>query len=344
MKFLDEVEIEAASGRGGDGVVHWRREKFVPRGGPDGGDGGRGGDVVFQATRDRNTLLHLRYASRLAAEPGKAGAGGLKTGASGRDLVVEVPVGTVVRDADTGAPRADLDRDGIVWVALRGGRGGRGNASYATSTNRAPTEHEPGEPGQEARFLLELKLLADVGLVGLPNAGKSTLISRISAARPRIADYPFTTLEPQLGVVRYGDPRDPSSFVVADIPGLVEGAHAGAGLGHRFLRHVERTRLLLHLVSLSSSDSPDPPERRFEVVDAELAAFDPALAARPQIVVLTKADTGTPEEAESVAARFRDLGHEVSVVSAVTGQGLDGLVNAVAHAISGLDRERGGSR
>ncbi len=338
MKFLDEIEFDASSGKGGDGIVHWRREKFVPRGGPDGGDGGQGGSVVFQATRDRNTLLHLRYASRFVASPGRHGLGALKTGPSGEDLVVEVPVGTVILNAASGEILADLEKDEARFVALKGGKGGKGNAFFATSTNRAPVERELGEPAQEARLRLELKLMADVGLLGMPNAGKSTLISSISAARPRIADYPFTTLEPQLGVVKYGDSRDPRSFVVADIPGLIEGAHRGAGLGHRFLRHVERTHLLLHLISLSPLDGTQLPEERMAIIQQELQSFDPELARRPQMVVLTKVDTVSSEEVAEVVGRFRDLGCSVRVISSVTGQGLRELVNDVSLR---LERSRG---
>src|ERR1700741_3184078 len=286
MLFLDEARILVKAGDGGNGCLAFRREKYVPRGGPNGGDGGRGGDVELVSTAHQNTLLQFSYNPEHKAERGRHGEGSNKTGADGRSIEVQVPVGTVVYDESTSERLFDFTEPGQRFVVARGGRGGKGNARFATSTHQAPTEHEPGQPGDEKRLRLELKLLADVGLVGFPNSGKSTLISRISAARPKIADYPFTTLEPNLGVVQLDDYR---SFVVADIPGLIEGAHLGAGLGIQFLRHIERTRLLAHLVDVSESSGRDP-VRDFEIVLAELASFSEALVAKPMIVVATKMD------------------------------------------------------
>src|SRR6202011_5165303 len=267
--FIDEVRIYVKAGNGGNGCLAFRRYEFVPRGGPSGGDGGRGGDVYLVASPHQNTLLHFRFNPEHKAERGRHGEGSNRTGHEGQSLDVLTPVGTVVYDADTGEKLHDFTAPGERFLVARGGRGGRGNARFATSTHQAPTEHEPGGPGEEKRLRLELKLLADVGLVGFPNAGKSTLISRISAARPKIADYPFTTLVPNLGVVSAGD----ETFVVADIPGLIEGAHLGHGLGIQFLRHVERTRLLIHLVDVSDSSGRDPVED-FGVVMEELASFN----------------------------------------------------------------------
>src|SRR5215467_12455122 len=286
MKFIDECRVRVVAGDGGNGAVAFRREKYVPRGGPSGGDGGRGGDVILFATEHQNTLLQFRYNPEHRAERGRHGEGSNKTGADGRSIEVAVPVGTVVYDEATGERLHDFAHAGDRFTLARGGRGGRGNARFATSTHQAPTEHEPGRPGDEKRLRLELKLLADVGLVGFPNAGKSTLISRLSAARPKIADYPFTTLQPNLGVVQLTDYK---SFVVADIPGLIEGAHAGAGLGIQFLRHIERTRLLAHLVDVSEASGRDP-VHDFEIVMQELASFSEDLASKPMIVVATKMD------------------------------------------------------
>src|SRR2546421_8692882 len=284
--FLDRVKIRVRGGHGGNGVTAFRREKFVPRGGPSGGEGGRGGDVWLVADSSLNTLLHLRYNPEHNAERGRHGEGSNRSGREGANTEVRVPVGTQVLDAETGEQLADLTEDGQRWLAARGGRGGFGNAHFATSTNRAPRYHQEGSPGDERELQLELKLIAGVGPVGLSNAGKSTLISTISAAKPKVADYPFTTLEPHLGVVDLGDFR---TFVVADIPGLIEGAHKGAGLGDRFLRHVERTKLLLHLVDVSSISVRDP-VADYEKINRELRAYDPRLAEQPQIVVGTKTD------------------------------------------------------
>ena len=318
-------------GHGGNGVTAFRREKFVPRGGPSGGDGGRGGDVWLEADESLNTLLHLRYNPEHKAERGRHGEGSNRSGREGEDTVVRVPVGTQVFDAETGELMCDLAESGARWQAARGGRGGFGNAHFATSTNRAPRYHQQGSPGEERELQLELKLLADVGLVGFPNAGKSTLISTVSAAKPKIADYPFTTLEPNLGVVDLGDFR---TFVIADIPGLIEGAHEGAGLGDRFLRHVERTKLLLHLVDVSSFSGRDPISD-YEIINRELASYDEQLAARPQIVVATKLDAlDEPERLESLRRRAAADGRPFYAISAVANQGVRELVYAVGEVLN----------
>src|SRR6202030_2346799 len=290
--FIDEVKIRVKAGDGGNGCLAFRREKFVPRGGPSGGDGGRGGDITMVASQHYNTLLHFRFNPEHTAQRGRHGEGSNRSGREGDSIELPVPVGTIVYDAETGEMLPDLTAAGDRFLVARGGRGGRGNQHFATSTHQAPTEHEPGKPGDAKHLRLELKLLADVGLVGFPNAGKSTLISRISAAHPKIADYPFTTLEPHLGVVSADGTTGKSvgrTFVVADLPGLIEGAHEGAGLGTRFLKHIERTRLVAHLVDTSDASDRDP-VRDFEIICAELAAFSPELAAKPTIVVATKLD------------------------------------------------------
>ena len=328
--FIDEARILVKAGDGGNGCLAFRREKFVPRGGPSGGDGGRGGDVTLVSTVHQNTLLQFRFNPEHKAERGRHGEGSQRTGAEGRSLDVQVPVGTVVYDESTGERLYDFTQPGERFIVARGGQGGKGNARFATSTHQAPTEHEPGRPGDEKRLRLELKLLADVGLVGFPNAGKSTLISRISAARPKIADYPFTTLEPSLGVVQFGDFR---SFVVADIPGLIEGAHLGHGLGIQFLRHIERTRLLAHLVDVSDSSGRDPVED-FETVMQELASFSDDLVKKPMILVATKMDAAQDPER---VARLRKLAEERGLpcfeISSVTGQGIDALKFAMAERV-----------
>jgi GTP-binding protein len=325
--FIDEVRIYVKAGDGGNGCLAFRREKYVPRGGPSGGDGGRGGDVYLVANEHVNTLLHLRYNPEHKAERGRHGEGSNRTGHEGESVEVQVPVGTVVWDETSGDRLFDFTESGQRFLVARGGRGGKGNARFATSTHQAPTEHEPGKPGEERRLRLELKLLADVGLVGFPNAGKSTLISRISAARPKIADYPFTTLEPQLGVVKLDDF---TSFVVADIPGLIEGAHLGHGLGIQFLRHIERTRLLAHLVDVSEASGRDP-AHDFETVMQELASFNEDLAAKPMLVVATKMDVAQdPARVESLRNLARDRGLPFFAISSATGQGLDELKRAMA--------------
>ena len=328
--FIDEVRIYVKAGDGGNGCLAFRREKFVPRGGPSGGDGGKGGDVIFVASQHRNTLLHFRFNPEHKAQRGRHGEGSNRTGHEGESIEVETPVGTVMYDDATGELIHDFTTPGEKFVVARGGRGGRGNARFATSTHQAPTEHEDGKPGDEFKLRLELKLLADVGLVGFPNAGKSTLISRISAARPKIADYPFTTLEPNLGVVSADGDR---TFVVADIPGLIEGAHEGHGLGIQFLKHIERTRLLAHLVDVSEATGRDP-VHDFEIVMSELASFSEDLAAKPMIVVATKIDAAQDEKriaAVQRVAKKRKL--PFYKISSVTGQGTDALKRAMAEAV-----------
>jgi GTP-binding protein len=331
--FIDRARIHVEGGDGGNGVTAFRREKFVPRGGPSGGDGGRGGDVMLVADASLNTLLHLRYNPRHIAPRGLHGEGSNRSGHTGEDLMVHVPVGTQIFDAETGELLHDLNHDGDRWLAARGGRGGFGNAHFTSSTNRAPRYHQSGSKGEERELQLELKLLADVGLVGFPNAGKSTFISTVSAARPKIADYPFTTLEPHLGVVDLGDFR---TFVIADIPGLIEGAHAGAGLGDRFLRHVERTKLLLHLVDVSSVSGREP-VGDFETVNHELASYNPELAARPQFVVATKIDAlDEPERLESLKRRAQEDNKPFFAISSATNDGVRELITAVSAKLDEL--------
>jgi GTP-binding protein len=325
--FIDRAKIRVKGGGGGNGVTAFRREKFVPRGGPSGGDGGRGGDVWIVADSSLNTLLHLRYNPEHLAPRGRHGEGSNCSGREGEDLTVRVPVGTQIFDSETNELLQDLAADGSRWLAARGGRGGFGNSHFATSTNRAPRYHQSGSEGEERVLQLELKLLADVGLVGFPNAGKSTLISTISAARPKIADYPFTTLEPNLGVVDLGDYR---TFVVADIPGLIEGAHSGAGLGDQFLRHVERTKLLLHLVDVSSLSGRETVSD-YLTVNHELRSYNPALAERPQIVVATKIDALEDDERlESLQRQAEADGRMFLAISAVANKGTRELIFAVA--------------
>ncbi len=327
--LVDEVRITVKAGDGGNGCLAFRREKYVPRGGPSGGDGGRGGDITMVATIHRNTLLHFRFNPEYTAERGRHGEGSNKTGREGAGLTIQVPVGTTVIDDETGETLFDFTEDGQTWVAARGGRGGRGNQHFATPTHQAPTEHEPGHPGEFRKLRLTLKLLADVGLVGYPNAGKSTLISRISAARPKIADYPFTTLEPNLGVVQMPDYR---SFVVADIPGIIEGAHEGRGLGIQFLKHIERTRVLVHLVDLSETGRD--PVHDFDAVMRELASFSEDLAKRPMIVVGSKVDAA--QDPARIAA-LRELAASRNLpffeISSVTGQGMEALKFALAERV-----------
>jgi GTP-binding protein len=328
--FIDEARILVKAGDGGNGCLAFRREKFVPRGGPSGGDGGRGGDITMVSTEHQNTLIQFRFNPEHKAQRGRHGEGSNCTGAEGHSIELKVPVGTVVYDDETGELLHDFKEAGERFLVARGGRGGKGNARFATSTHQAPTEHTPGSAGQERRLRLELKLLADVGLVGFPNAGKSTLISRISAARPKIAAYPFTTLEPQLGVVSMDNFR---SFVVADIPGLIEGAHLGHGLGVQFLRHIERTRLLAHLVDVSEASGRDPVQD-FETVMEELGSFSEDLAAKPMIVVATKIDSAQdPERVAALRAVAQERGLAFFEISSVTGQGLDALRYAMAERV-----------
>jgi GTP-binding protein len=338
--FIDRAKIRVQGGHGGNGVTAFRREKFVPRGGPSGGDGGRGGDVWIVADASLNTLLHLRYNPLHIADRGRHGEGSNCSGREGEDRIVRVPVGTQIFESTSGEFLQDLATDGARWLAAKGGRGGFGNAHFATSTNRAPRYHQSGSEGEELELQLELKLLADVGLVGFPNAGKSTLISTISAAKPKIADYPFTTLEPHLGVVDLGDFR---TFVVADIPGLIEGAHQGAGLGDRFLRHVERTKLLLHLVDVSSGSGREP-VGDYLTVNRELRAYNPELAARPQIVVATKIDAlDDPMRLESLRQQAVTEGLPFYEISSVTNKGTKELVAAIAARLDEL-RDAAASR
>jgi GTP-binding protein len=329
--FIDEVIISVKAGDGGNGCLAFRREKYVPRGGPSGGDGGRGGDVILVASQHHNTLLHFRFNPEHKGERGRHGEGSQRTGHDGASIDVPTPVGTVVYDAETGELLHDFTTPGDRFIVARGGRGGKGNARFATSTHQTPTEHEDGKPGEERRLRLELKLLADVGLVGFPNAGKSTLISRISAARPKIADYPFTTLVPNLGVVSAGDDR---TFVVADIPGLIEGAHEGHGLGTQFLRHIERTRLLAHLVDVSETTGRDP-VHDFEVVMGELASFSEDLAHKPMILVATKLDAAQdPERVASLEKLARNRGLAFFKISSVTGEGIDTLKRGMGERVA----------
>ncbi len=327
MRFIDEVTLHCASGHGGAGCVSFRREKFIPFGGPNGGDGGRGGGIIFEATSARSTLLELRHKPHQKAERGRHGMGKDRHGASGEDLIIKVPVGTIIKDIENDEILADLTEDAQRIVLLQGGRGGQGNARFATSTNKAPKFAQPGEEGQEKTLRLELKLMADVGLLGLPNAGKSTLISKVSAARPKIADYPFTTLAPSLGVVAYKNFR---SFVMADIPGIIEGAHTGAGLGHRFLKHLERSGILVHLVDISSISEANP-YADFEAVNRELSLFSEELGGKSQIVALTKMDL--PEARENLQEAEKWFGaHKIPVypVSSATGEGIEALLDAIA--------------
>lgn len=334
MNFVDEVTLSVAAGDGGRGCVSFLREKFRPWGGPNGGNGGDGGDVIVRVDPQRNTLLDLAHRHHVRAPRGEDGRGKDQHGKNAPAVVLPVPPGTVARDADSGATLADLHEVGDEVVVARGGKGGRGNASFATSTNRAPRHAQPGLPGQTRRLELELRLLADVGLVGFPNAGKSTLLAAVSAARPRVASYPFTTLTPQLGVVRYGRIGvDEGAFVMADVPGLIEGAHTGHGLGIRFLRHLSRTALLVHLLDLSQPDRD--PSHDYEIINRELQAFDRGLASRPQLVVATKADLPAvrdrfPAVRETFARRDEQLG----LVSAVTGRGTRDLVMDIARRLS----------
>ncbi len=336
--FIDEAKIRVKAGDGGNGCMAFRREKFVPRGGPSGGDGGRGGDVVIESSERHNTLVHFRFNPEHKAERGRHGEGSNRTGRDGESVILKVPVGTILYDDVTGGKVHDFKGPDERVVIARGGRGGRGNQHFATSTHQAPREHEPGRPGEERTYRLELKLLADVGLVGYPNVGKSTLISRISAARPKIADYPFTTLEPNLGVVSLGKPSDANAFsyVVADIPGLIEGAHRGAGLGTQFLRHIERTRLLVHLVDVSdSTDRPDPVQD-FDTIMNELESFGAGLEKKPMVVAASKMDVANKEKLAKLKRYCTRKKLKLYEISAVTGRGIEDLRYAMGERVKKL--------
>ena len=341
MKFIDEVKIRTIAGDGGRGCVSFRREKFVPRGGPNGGDGGAGGDVVAVADPQLTTLLDLRYQKQYKAGRGEHGMGKDCHGRRGEDRVIHVPVGTIIRDATTGELLGDLETVGDRVVIVAGGRGGKGNAHFVSSTNRSPRFAQPGEPGEDRELEIELRLLADVGIIGLPNAGKSTLIAAISAVRPKIADYPFTTLVPNLGVVGYDDGK---SFVVADIPGLIEGAHEGQGLGHKFLRHVMRTRLLIHLLDASTVDENNP-LAAWNIINRELELFDPDLAKKPQIVVANKIDL--PEgrvKAKILAKKLPKAFKPLYMISAATTEGVRALVQNVGAKLEETKQEGDSAR
>ena len=331
--FIDEAKIRVKAGDGGNGCMAFRREKYVPRGGPSGGDGGHGGDIWMESSERHNTLVHFRFNPEYKAERGRHGEGSKKTGRDGEGIVLKVPVGTIVYDEDTGERVHDFSRPDERVVIARGGRGGRGNAQFATSTHQAPREHEEGRPGEERNFRLELKLLADVGLVGYPNVGKSTLISVISAARPKVADYPFTTLEPNLGVVLAGDKGKEESFVVADIPGLIEGAHTGSGLGTQFLRHIERTRLLVHLVDVSDSSGRADVVKDVEVIRGELASFGAGLEDKPTLMVASKIDVANPEKLKKLKQWATRKKLKLYPISAVTGEGIEKLKYAMADEV-----------
>ncbi len=333
VKFVDEAKIYVKSGRGGKGCVSFRREKFVPRGGPNGGDGGDAGDVILIARENMTSLLDHHYKQHYRAQNGEHGRGKDQHGKNAPDLLVPVPIGTVVKDFFTRETLGDITQDDQTLVVARGGRGGQGNARFATSTNQAPRHAEPGEENEERTLLLELKLLADVGIIGFPNAGKSTLISRISAARPKIADYPFTTLIPNLGVVSYGEGK---TLVVADIPGLIKGAHEGAGLGIKFLRHIERTRILIHLLDLSPFTERDPIED-YQAMNEELEAYSPELRKKPQIITPNKIDiTEAREKLKEIKNYFKKLGIKVFPISSVTGEGIKELIMGAGRSLEKL--------
>jgi GTP-binding protein len=331
--FIDEAKIRVKAGDGGNGCMAFRREKFIPRGGPSGGDGGRGGDIWMESSERHNTLVHFRFNPEYKAERGRHGEGDKKTGRDGEGIVLKVPVGTIVYDEDTGEMVHDFSRPDERVVIARAGRGGRGNAQFATSTHQAPREHEDGRPGEERNFRLELKLLADVGLVGYPNVGKSTLISRISAARPKVADYPFTTLEPNLGVVLAGEKGKEESFVVADIPGLIEGAHEGSGLGTQFLKHIERTRLLVHMVDVSDGSGRTDVIHDVDVIRGELASFGAVLEKKPTLMVASKIDVANPEKLKKLKQWCTRKKLKLYPISAVTGEGIEKLKYAMLEEV-----------
>ncbi len=337
--FIDQAKIRIKAGDGGNGCVAFRREAFEPNGGPSGGDGGNGGDVIMESSERHNTLVHFRFNPEYKAQRGQHGMGSNCTGKQGKDVILKVPVGTMVYDFETGQLLHDFSSPDDKIVIAKGGRGGRGNARFATSTHQAPREHEDGRPGEEHVLRLELKLLADVGLVGYPNAGKSTLISRISAAKPKIADYPFTTLEPNLGVVTVGDVNEGRSFVVADIPGLIEGAHEGAGLGTQFLRHIERTRLLVHLVDVSDASGRPDPVHDFEVIMNELTSFGAHLEEKPMILVASKIDVANKDKLAKLKRFAKKKKLDFYEISAVTGQGIEELKFAMADKVDEVKRK-----
>ncbi|WP_035347356.1 GTPase ObgE [Edaphobacter aggregans] len=332
--FIDEAKIRVKAGDGGNGCMAFRREKFVPRGGPSGGDGGHGGDILMSSSLSHNTLVHFRFNPEHKSGRGQHGMGSNMSGHAGDPAILQVPIGTLVYDEDTGELLHDFTHPNETIVVARGGRGGRGNQHFATSTHQAPREHELGRAGEERHLRLELRLLADAGLVGYPNVGKSTLISRLSAARPKIANYAFTTLEPNLGVVSVGEYPHQQSFTIADLPGLIEGAHLGAGLGVQFLKHIERTSVIVHLVDVSdASGRPDPVED-FRVITEELASFDKALAKRPTILVASKADVANPDKLKKLTAFAKRRKLPFYLISAVTGEGIDALKYAIAAAVA----------
>ncbi|MBN1930223.1 MAG: GTPase ObgE [Desulfobacterales bacterium] len=335
MKFIDESIITVQSGDGGSGCISFRREKFIPYGGPDGGDGGKGGNVLLVATSRKRTLYHFRFKKNFKAQNGQQGQSKQKAGKNGNDLTIEIPTGTLVMDMATGKILKDFTKPNETFIVAKGGRGGRGNTRFKTSTNRTPRFAQPGEPGQSLTLKLELKLLADVGIIGLPNVGKSTLISAISSAHPKIGNYPFTTLSPNLGVVQtgYGEP-----FVVADIPGLIEGAHKGAGLGINFLKHIERTRILIHLIDASAIDL-DYPLRDYKIINQELSLYNKKLIKKPQIVVLNKIDLPGAEKATNIF-QSAAKGIKVALISAYTGKGLEDLKLKIIEALDRSNEQK----
>jgi GTP-binding protein len=332
--FIDEAKIRIKAGDGGNGCMAFRREKFVPRGGPSGGDGGHGGDILMSSSLSHNTLVHFRFNPEHKSGRGQHGMGSNMSGHAGDPLILKVPIGTLVYDEDTGELLHDFAHPNESIVVARGGRGGRGNQHFATSTHQAPREHELGRPGEERHLRLELRLLADAGLVGYPNVGKSTLISRLSAARPKIANYAFTTLEPNLGVVKVGDWPHEQSFTIADLPGLIEGAHLGAGLGVQFLKHIERTSVIVHLVDVSDSSARPDPVEDFKVITAELDSFDPTLAKRPTILVASKADVANPDKLKKLTTYAKRRKMPLYPISAVTGEGIEALKYAIAEVVA----------
>ena len=332
--FIDEARIRIKAGDGGNGCMAFRREKFVPRGGPSGGDGGHGGDILMSSSLSHNTLVHFRFNPEHKSQRGGHGLGSNCSGFAGEATTLQVPVGTLLYDDVTGELIHDFTHPGETIVIAKGGRGGRGNQHFATSTHQAPREHELGRAGEERNYRLELRLLADAGLVGYPNVGKSTLISRLSAAKPKIANYAFTTLEPNLGVVSVGDWPHEQSFTVADLPGLIEGAHSGAGLGVQFLRHIERTSVIVHLVDVSDSSDRLDPVDDFKVITEELRSFDPELPKKPTILVAAKADVANPEKLKKLQAMAKRRKLPFFVISAVSGEGVDKLKYAIAELVS----------